>query len=129
MATFVGPNAVHMWFPSVPCRAAASTAETKTFLVSAREDDDPFYSAYVLVIAMAMWKGEVLGLPTDASDEVEQVLDIGYQLQRVGGRLLHRETKTATSDDVLPIPLEIYTEVSGEETRKALQQLSESLNI
>ncbi|USX56977.1 hypothetical protein [Lentzea sp. HUAS12] len=46
----------------------------------------------------------MLGLPTDASDEVEQVLDIGYQLRRVGGRLLHRETKTATSDDVLPIP-------------------------
>ena len=81
-----------------------TTAEAKTFLVSARGDDDPFYSAYVLVIAMAMRKGEVLGLPTNAADEVDQVLDIGYQLQRVGGRLLHRETKTATSDDVLPTP-------------------------
>ncbi|MGW4213677.1 hypothetical protein ACWEIJ_37235 [Lentzea sp. NPDC004789] len=56
------------------------------------------------MIGMAMRKGEVLGLPTDAADEVEQVLDISYQLQRVGGKLPHRETETATSDDVLPIP-------------------------
>lgn len=32
-------------------------------------------------------------------------LTMGLQLQRVGRRLLHRETKTATSDDVmLPLP-------------------------
>lgn len=29
---------------------------------------------------------------------------IGWQLQRVGGQLLHRETKTQTSDTTLPLP-------------------------
>jgi integrase len=81
-----------------------STAETKTFLVSARQDDDPFYAAYVLVIAMAMRKGEVLGLPEDAADESTGKLDIGHQLQRVRSELLHRATKTEASDDDLPMP-------------------------
>ncbi|QTR05628.1 tyrosine-type recombinase/integrase, partial [Saccharothrix algeriensis] len=31
-------------------------------------------------------------------------LDINRQLQRVGRRLLHRETKTEASDDTLPLP-------------------------
>lgn len=87
-----------------PKRNRWSTEQAKTFLVSARKDDDPFYAAYVLVIAMAMRKGEVLGLPEDAVDEIEQALDIAYQLQRVGGKLLHRETKTASSDETLPMP-------------------------
>lgn len=87
-----------------PKRNRWSTEQAKTFLVSARQDDDPFYAAYVLVIAMAMRKGEVLGLPEDAVDEIEQLFDIAYQLQRVGGKLLHRETKTASSDETLPMP-------------------------
>lgn len=71
-----------------------STAETKTFLVSARQDDDPFHAAYVPVIAMAMRKGEVLGLPESAADESTGKLDIGHPLQRVRSELLHRATKT-----------------------------------
>jgi integrase len=31
-------------------------------------------------------------------------LDIGWQLQRVGGQLLHRETKTEASEATLPLP-------------------------
>jgi integrase len=81
-----------------------STDQAKTFLVSARQDGDPFYAAYVLVIAMAMRKGEVLGLPDDAVNEDAAELDISYQLQRVGKQLLHRETKTEASEDTLPLP-------------------------
>lgn len=81
-----------------------STEEAKTFLVSARRDDDPFYAAYVLVVAMAMRKGEVLGLPEGAADESTGKLDIGHQLQRVRSELLHRVTKTKASDDALPMP-------------------------
>ena len=81
-----------------------TNAEAKTFLVSAREDGDPLYAAYVLVVVMAMRKGEVLGLPEDAADFDVLELDISYQLQRVGRQLLHRETKTESSDDTLPLP-------------------------
>ncbi|MFS8095672.1 site-specific integrase [Lentzea alba] len=90
--------------PAGAKRKRWSTEQAKTFLVSARKDDDPFYAAYVLVVAMAMRKGEVLGLPEDAVDEVEQLLDIGWQLQRVRSQLLYRETKTEASDDSLPMP-------------------------
>ena len=31
-------------------------------------------------------------------------LDIGWQLQRVGGQLLHRETETEASEATLPLP-------------------------
>ncbi|GAA0209123.1 hypothetical protein GCM10010492_03510 [Saccharothrix mutabilis subsp. mutabilis] len=81
-----------------------TTEQTKTFLVSARVNDDPMYAAYVLVIAMAMRKGEVLGLPEDAADLGAGMLDIGYQLHRVRNELLHRETKTEASEDTLPLP-------------------------
>ncbi|ATE58096.1 hypothetical protein CNX65_10370 [Actinosynnema pretiosum] len=44
-------------------------------------------------------------LPTHISAvAVLGVLDIGYQLQRVRGQLLHRETKTEASEDTLPMP-------------------------
>ncbi|WP_222840719.1 tyrosine-type recombinase/integrase [Actinosynnema mirum] len=43
-------------------------------------------------------------LPEGAADEGLGVLDIGYQLQRVRGQLLHRETKTEASEDTLPMP-------------------------
>jgi integrase len=51
-----------------------------------------------------MRKGVVLGLPDDAVNFDELELDIGHQLQRVGRQLLHRETKTDTSDATLPLP-------------------------
>ncbi|GAA5120025.1 site-specific integrase [Haloechinothrix salitolerans] len=81
-----------------------TTDEARRFLESARNDGDPFYAAYVLVLVLGMRKGEVLGVPVDAIDLDGLELDIHYQLQRVGGRLLHRETKSEASDDPLPLP-------------------------
>ena len=45
----------------------------------------------------------MLGLTCDVDLE-EGELSIGRQLQRVSRQLLHRETKTATSDATLPLP-------------------------
>lgn len=86
-----------------------TTEQARRFLVSAREDQDPLYAAYVLVVVQGMRKGEVLGLPDDAVDFDAQRLDIGHQLQRVGGKLLHRETKTEESDATLPFPAIVGT--------------------
>lgn len=83
---------------------AWSSEEARRFLESARADDDPLYAGYTLVLALGLRKGEVLGLLWDDLDLQDGELTMGRQLQRVRHQLLHRETKTATSDDVrLPL--------------------------
>lgn len=84
---------------------AWSSEEARRFLESARSDDDPLYAAYVLILVLGLRKGEVLGLVWDDVNLDTGDLAMGLQLQRVGRQLLHRETKTATSDDVvIPLP-------------------------
>jgi integrase len=62
------------------------------------------YAAYVLILVLGLRKGEALGMCWDDLDLDADNLDIGLQLQRLGGRLLHRETKTEGSDSTLPLP-------------------------
>ncbi|TDC01432.1 site-specific integrase [Micromonospora fluostatini] len=83
---------------------AWTSDEARRFLESARADRDPLYAAYVLILVLGLRKGEVLGLTEEAVDLAAGELSIGWQLQRVGGQLLHRETKTQTSDATLPLP-------------------------
>jgi hypothetical protein len=45
----------------------------------------PFYAVYVLILVMGLRKGEVIGLPWSAVNLDQAELDIGWQLQRVGG--------------------------------------------
>ena len=79
--------------------------EARRFLEHARETDDPLYAAWVLILVMGMRKGEVFGLRWADVDFAAEELAIGWQLQRVGSRLLHQErTKTDGSTDVLPLP-------------------------
>lgn len=85
-------------------RKAWTTDEARAFLESARIDSDPLYAAYVLVLVLGLRKGEVLGICWNNLDPDEGTLTIGLQLQRVGGRLLHRETKTQESDADIPLP-------------------------
>jgi integrase len=58
----------------------------------------------VLILVLGLRKGEVLGLTWDDVDLDGGELAIGRQLQRVSRQLLHRETKTSTSDATLPLP-------------------------
>ncbi|WP_018801724.1 tyrosine-type recombinase/integrase [Salinispora arenicola] len=83
---------------------AWTSDEARRFLESARADCDPLYAAYVLILVLGLRKGEVLGLTGDTVDLAAGELSIGWQLQRVGGQLLHRETKTQTSGATLPLP-------------------------
>lgn len=83
---------------------AWSSEDARRFLESARADDDPLYAGYVLVLVLGLRKGEVLGLTEDAVDLDHGEVSIGLQLQRVRRQLLHRETKTAASDDTMPLP-------------------------
>ena len=84
--------------------ASWSAEEARRFLESARRDGDPLYAAYVLVLVLGLRRGEVLGLtwPDVKLDAAE--VHITWQLQRAGGQLHHRDTKTAASAAVLPLP-------------------------
>ncbi|MFG2022048.1 site-specific integrase [Actinomadura geliboluensis] len=79
--------------------------EARRFLEHTRQSDDPLYAAWVLILLMGMRKGEVFGLRWADVDFATEELSIGWQLQRVGSRLIHKErTKTDGSTDVLPLP-------------------------
>jgi len=78
--------------------------EVRAFLESARTEHDPMYAAYVLILVLGLRKGEVLGLTwTDINFDANEVA-ITHQLQRVGRQLLYRETKTESSEAILPLP-------------------------
>ena len=97
--------------PSPPKRrrkgSVWSVEEASRFLASARDDDDPFYAAYVLILVNGLRKGEVIGLTWSSVDEDSGELDISWQLQRVGKELIHKErvkTEDSDADDTLPLP-------------------------
>lgn len=81
-----------------------SVEEARRFLESARDGADPLYAAYVLMLVLGLRRGELLGLKWEDVDLEAAELHIGWQLQRVAGQLLRRETKTTASDAVLPLP-------------------------
>ncbi|MCG5220414.1 site-specific integrase [Streptosporangium sp. KLBMP 9127] len=80
-----------------------SVDEARQFLESARTHGDPLYTAYVLILALGLRRGEMLGLRWEDVDLDQAELTVGWQIQRVRGRLLHRQTKTESSDAVLPL--------------------------
>ncbi|MET7464139.1 hypothetical protein [Nonomuraea sp. NPDC005501] len=82
--------------------------EARTFLESARNRQDPMYPAYVPVLVLGLRLGEAPGLRWEDVDLDQAKMTIGWQLQRVAGKLLHRRTKTDASDATLPFP-EIVT--------------------
>ncbi|NDU75164.1 tyrosine-type recombinase/integrase [Actinomadura sp. DSM 109109] len=72
---------------------------------------------------MGMRKGEVFGLRWADVDFTEEELSIGWQLQRVGSRLIHKErTKTDGSTDVLPLPSLCTTALRLRETQQQAER-------
>ena len=58
----------------------------------------------MLVLVLGLRRGEVLGPVREDLDLDRGELTVGLQLQRVGGQLLHRDTKTEASNATLPLP-------------------------
>lgn len=77
--------------------------EARRFLESARTAQDPYYLAYVLILGLGLRRGEVLGLGWDDVDLAAGEVYIAWQVQRVGGELLRRQTKTTSSEAPLPL--------------------------
>lgn len=107
--------------------------EARRFLEVSREENDPLYAAWVLILVMGMRKGEVFGLTWSDIDETTEELSIEWQLQRVGKKLIHKKrTKTDGSTDVLPLPavalaaLRLRREQQREARRKSGQSWQKS---
>ena len=78
--------------------------EARAFLESARQDSDPLYAAYVLVLVLGLRRGEALGLTWQDVNLDTGEIAVTWQLQRSRGQLQHRETKTPGSEATLPLP-------------------------
>lgn len=82
-----------------------SVEEARAFLESARNDGDPLYAAWVLILVLGLRKGEVLGLRWEDLNLDAGELTVNMQLQRVRRQLIHKErTKTEESTGVMPLP-------------------------
>ncbi|WP_214415646.1 tyrosine-type recombinase/integrase [Sphaerisporangium fuscum] len=81
-----------------------SVEEARRFLESARDNEDPLYAAYVLILVLGLRKGEVLGLDWKYVDLEAGEIYVGEQLQRVRQQLLRRQVKTDSSEAPLPLP-------------------------
>lgn len=81
-----------------------SVEQVRQFLESAHRDEDPLLAGYVLMLVLGLRRGELLGLSWDDVDLERGEARIAWQLQRVGGQLMRRRTKTISSEAVLPLP-------------------------
>jgi integrase len=99
-------------------RRAWSSEDARRFLESVRAHGDSLYAAYVLVLVMGLRRGELLGLSWDDIDLDSGELRVGWQLQRIGLRLVRRETKTEESDQTLPL---VHICTAALKMRKAAQ--------
>ena len=82
--------------------------EARKFLEWSRNENDQLYPLWVLILVLGLRKGEALGLIERSrhTDEDTAVIDLAWQLQRVGGHpLTHKQVlKADGSTDTLPLP-------------------------
>jgi integrase len=78
-----------------------SADEARQFLTVAR--NDPLYPAFVLLLVYGLRRGEVLGLAWEDVDLADDVLRVGWQIQRIAGQLARVPVKTAAGRRELPV--------------------------
>jgi len=78
-----------------------SADEARRFLTVAR--NDPLYPAFVLLLAYGLRRGEALGLAWEDVDLADDMLRVGWQLQRIDGQLARVPVKTAAGRRELPL--------------------------
>lgn len=95
---------IRMPVPRTHKPAIWTVEQVRRFLESAHSDADPMIAGYVLLLVLGLRRGEVLGLAWEDVDLDAGEARIAWQLQRIGGELVRRRTKTTSSEAVLPLP-------------------------
>jgi len=90
--------------PTPPRRAFVPWTVQETLAFLAASKPDALAPAFVLLIALGLRRGEVLGLRWTDVDLDGRTLRIRQQLQRSEGRLQLVEVKTQRSNRALPLP-------------------------
>jgi hypothetical protein len=110
-------------------RNSWTVEEARQFLVSARKDNDPLYPLWVLILVMAMWRGEVMGLLDDDSiiDEAAETLSLEWQLVKPPGYpLRHKQELKAGRSGRLGIysdPRHVILYTSNGEARQEFSMM------
>ncbi|MCG7320806.1 tyrosine-type recombinase/integrase [Arsenicicoccus bolidensis] len=110
---------VRMPVPRTGKASVWTVEEARRFLDSAREDDDPLYAGFVLLLLLGLRRGELLGLAWEDVDLASGEVRIAWQLQRIGGQFARTRVKTRTSDAVLPLPLTCVDALREQAVRQA----------
>ncbi len=95
---------VRMPVPRIGRPQVWNVDQARRFLDSARDEADPLYAAYVLLLLLGLRRGELLGLAWEDVDLTAAEVRITWQLQRIGGRFTRTRVKTRASEAVLPLP-------------------------
>ena len=85
---------------------------------------DRFEALWVCALTMGMRKGELLGLRWSDIDFGNSTLTIRQALQRVGGRLVLVEPKTALSRRTLPVPPPTLAALRAHRVKQKADQLA-----
>jgi integrase len=97
-----------------------SADEARRFLNVA--GNDPLYPAFLLLLTYGLRRGEVLGLGWEDVDLADDVLRIGWQLQRIDGHLARVPVKTAAGRRELPLVPIAREALIGQAERQAAAQ-------
>jgi integrase len=94
-------------------RTSWTVEEARRFLESSRNDDDPLYALWVLILVLGLRRGEAMGLVDDDSiiDESAEEIGLEWQLARAGGYPLRhkQQLKSDGSVETLPVPPIVLT--------------------
>lgn len=97
-------NAAHLaTLPPAPNHKSRpwNASESRRFLAAAHSD--PLYPAFLLLLTYGLRRGEVLGLSWDDIDLAEDVIRVGWQIQRIDRKLRRVPVKTDAGNRELPL--------------------------
>lgn len=120
----VAKNAAELVDPTAyrrPEVCPLSADEAHAFLAVA--GGDRLEALYTVALALGLRKGEALGLKWEDIDEAAGVIRVRRQLQRVKGKLILRDLKTAKSRRNLPLPAALVGKLHAHRARQAEAEL------
>jgi integrase len=97
------------------------TAEAMKVLELAK---DRLHALYVLALYLGMRRAELLGLPWDAVDLEQGVLEVRQSLQRVRGELRLVPTKSRSSERPVPLPDVCVRALKAHRAKQAAEHLA-----